>query len=93
MPTPQRQEAANCGGLLLRLGIAGSGLLLLLLRGQLVPFEFGGPTLEIFSHVHETKAARIVPPEFLCQPQARAVDLVRPIADVRPGTVLGRKRK
>jgi hypothetical protein len=71
MPIPQRQEAANWGGLLLLLGIAGSGLLLLLLRGQLVPFEFSGPPLEIFRHVHKMKAARIIPPEFLCQPQAR----------------------
>jgi hypothetical protein len=71
MPIPQRQEAANWGGLLLLLGIAGSGLLLLLLRGQLMPFEFSGPPLEIFRHVHEMKAARIIPPEFLCQPQTR----------------------
>jgi hypothetical protein len=36
-----------------------------------MPFEFSGPPLEIFRHVHEMKAARIIPPEFLCQPQAR----------------------
>jgi hypothetical protein len=58
-------------GLFLLLGIAGSRLLLLLLRGQLMPFEFSGPPLKIFRHVHEMKAAWIIPREFLCQPQAR----------------------
>ena len=55
-----------------------SGLRLLpLLRGPvsrcalLLRFEVGGPPLEFFRYVHELKAARIIPGEFLCQPQAR----------------------
>jgi hypothetical protein len=34
-------------------------------------FEFSGPSLEVLRHVHEMKIARVVPWEFLGQPQAR----------------------
>ena len=37
----------------------------------LLRFEVGGPPLEIFRFIHEMKADRIIPREFLCQPQAR----------------------
>jgi hypothetical protein len=40
-------------------------------RALLLRFEVGGPLLEFFGYVHELKAARIFPGEFLCQPQAR----------------------
>jgi hypothetical protein len=40
-------------------------------RVLLLRFEVGGPPLESFRYVHELKAARIVPREFLCQPHAR----------------------
>jgi hypothetical protein len=45
----------------------------LLCRGHLVflRFEFGGPSLEVFRHIHKMKISRIIPREFFCQPQAR----------------------
>jgi hypothetical protein len=36
-------------------------------RALLLRFEVGSPPLEFFRYVHEMKAARIIPPEFLCQ--------------------------
>jgi hypothetical protein len=56
----------------LLLGIAGPrlSLLLPLHDGPLLRFEFGGPPLEVFRHVHEMKIVRIIPWQFLCQPQA-----------------------
>ena len=40
-------------------------------RALLLRFEVSGPPLEIFRFVHEMKPDRIIPREFLCQPQAR----------------------
>jgi hypothetical protein len=36
-------------------------------RALLLRFEVGSPPLEFFRYVHEMKAARIIPPEILCQ--------------------------
>ena len=36
-------------------------------RALLLRFEVGSPPVEFFRYVHEMRAARIIPAEFLCQ--------------------------